>query len=95
MTDQVLSHLLWMCANMPNREDNPYKWNRWLGFIQGCCVSYGLANIETMKNANKISLDSGLQYCKYMFENEATVRNSIGKPRRINPVQFWDKEIEL
>lgn len=61
--DMSLRHLLWMCHNMPHKEDNPYKWNRWLGFIQGQMVAMRLMTIKQCKEANKRTLMFGRDEC--------------------------------
>lgn len=43
-------HLLWMLENMP---DDAYKYNRWLGFIQGCLATLGLRTIQQMREDNR------------------------------------------
>jgi len=67
----LIRHLIWMCRNMPNREDNPYKWNRWLGFVQGGCVSLGMASIEQFMAVNKRSLNEGLTFAATQIRNRA------------------------
>lgn len=48
----ALSHLAWMCEEIIANAD---KWpvtklHRWLGFIQGCFVVYGISSIEEEKD---------------------------------------------
>jgi hypothetical protein len=62
--EKALAHLLWMCHNMPNKEDNPFKWNRWLGYIQGQLVLLELISLSACKDLNKQSLyESGFKTC--------------------------------
>lgn len=58
---QVKKHLKGMILRMPNREDNPFKWNRWLGFMQGVVWMLGKRSIDELKQANKESLNAGLR----------------------------------
>jgi hypothetical protein len=67
-----------MIYNMPNKTDNPFKWNRWLGFIQGVCFTEGLLTLDEMKKANKVSLNNGLSKATEVIELRA--HNVLGVP---------------
>ena len=71
MTDkeeELLEHIVYMLGHMPDRLDNPYKWNRWLGYIQGQLVALELTSLQSCKAANKVSLMYGLEMCKRVLE---------------------------
>ena len=66
-------HVLWMLKNMPNKEDNPFKWNRWLGFLQGICFMDDLLSIKELKFLNKQGLNSALDLIGKALRREACV----------------------
>ena len=59
-----------MCINMPVKEDDPHKWNRWLGFIQGQLVALNLTSIRACKEENKSSLKSAFNYSRSIIDEE-------------------------
>ncbi len=76
--DMQLRHLLWMYYNMPQREDNPFKWNRWLGFIQGALWALRLLTITQCKDENKKSLNNGWEKCFGPIANELSAIHNLG-----------------
>ena len=74
---EILEHLKDMFERMPSQLDNPYKFNRWLGFVQGCLYSINYYAVEDLKTHNK----KGLRYA--LMRAEQTVRkilvNKYGK----------------
>lgn len=47
------SHLLWMLEKILSKEMSSDKTNRWIGYVQGVLVSYGVTDVEAMKALNR------------------------------------------
>lgn len=50
--DDLYAHIRWMCLEAQKFEDLD-KMFRWLGFIQGVLVAYGMCTIDDMRRLNK------------------------------------------
>ncbi len=70
-----LDHLLYMTNNMPIKEDNPFKWNRWLGFIQGAMWDMDIFTIDELKFYNKNGLQSALDKLNHKIRMEIAKMN--------------------
>lgn len=57
---QKLEYLYTMGERFPNKEDNPFKWNRWLGFIQGAMWALDVIEVDELKKFNKEGLKHSL-----------------------------------
>lgn len=44
------THLAWMLAKLSDDDMSETKKHRWLGYIQGCMVFYGLLNVNEERN---------------------------------------------
>ncbi len=73
---EITEHIKSMIEQMPSRIDNPYKWNRWLGFMQGCLYCIGWRTIEQMKKDNKGGLASALSIIKKRLFPQSHTRNN-------------------
>lgn len=71
--EKLYRHILWMLRNMPNKEDNPFKWNRWLGFLQGVCFNEGHLSIKELKILNKLGLNAAFESIRNVFKHEACI----------------------
>ena len=76
--DKNLEYLRDMVGRFPIKEDNPYKWNRWLGFVQGALWAMNFNTVEVLKNENKGGLVQAFN------KIHARVRIEIVKRREIN-----------
>ncbi len=47
-----VNHLFWMCMQLDDITDNPGKFFRWLGFIQGALWQFNLRSIDEMRVDN-------------------------------------------
>ena len=88
---KLYRHILWMLRNMPNKEDNPRKWNRWLGFLQGLCFNEGLLSIAELKLANKSSLMIGFDLVSMALTAEARMVFRHPEPYSLDDhVKRWE-----
>ncbi len=49
----ALSHARWMLDNMPDRQAEPEKFHRWLGFVQGVMWESGIYTIDQFREQTR------------------------------------------
>lgn len=57
--DVHVAHLVWMLGKIEPfyTDGHVEKAMRWLGYVQGVCVAFGICTIEQMKRLNKPNRD--------------------------------------
>ena len=91
--DKILRHLLYMTNNMPNKQEDLYKWNRWLGYIQGQVVVLGLTSLGDCIEVNRGSVESGLLKCRISVSDELKKMYKLNKNDDINYLALkWEDD---
>lgn len=64
-----LKYVFDMTERMP---EDPAKFDRWLGFIQGVIWAYKLRTVDEMREDNRISSQNGLKQAKEAIRKALT-----------------------